>query len=135
MLYEYDLVVPANTLAASPASLEMPLSRGIITKIEAQFPAGCQGVVLVVVRRALHQVWPTNPDGQLKANAYVISTPEHYELLESPYQLQAYGWSPGTTYSHTITLRFTVLLPEVLRPVTRSDSIIERLGALVLGRR
>lgn len=135
MIYEYDLVVPANTLASAPATLEMPLSRGIVVQFSAQFPGGCHGAVVVVVRRALHQVWPSNPDGQLKADAHVIVSPEGYELLEPPFQLEAYGWSPGTTYQHTITLRFALQTPEQLQPTTRSDTIIDRLGALILGRR
>ena len=135
MIYEYDLVVPLNTLEASPASVEMKLCHGIVHKLEVTFPPGCHNAVKVVVRRALHQVWPTNPDGQLKANGYTISYPVWYELEEAPYILTAWAWSPGTTYSHTITIRLGIQRREILQPGQEERGIIKRLGALILGRR
>ena len=131
MVFEYDLVIPAATPALSPVSLEMPLARGIIHKVEAQFLYGCRGLVFVVVRRALHQVFPANPDGQLKAEGYVISFPTYYPLEEAPFKLEAYGWSPDTTYQHTVTLRFGIEPREVLEPARPELGFLRRLEQLI----
>lgn len=135
MIYEYDLVVPANTLAATPVSVDMKLSHGIVHKLEVSFPPGCNNAVKVVINRALHQVWPTNPDGQVKANGYTVSFPVWYELEEAPYVLTAWAWSPGTTYSHTVTIRMGIQRREVLHPPREEVGIIRKLGELILGRR
>lgn len=135
MLFEYDLVIPANTLATAPVQLEMPLARGIIHKVEAQFLYGCRGLVFVVVKRAIHQVFPANPDGQLKAEGYVISFPQYYPLEESPYKLEAYGWSPGTSYPHTVTLRFGIEPREVLEPARPELGFLAKLEGLIFGRK
>ena len=134
MIYEYNLTIPANTLAASPASLTLPLAPGIIHKFEVEFPAGCNKAVLVTLRRGLHQVFPTNPDGQLAANAYTISYPEYYSVEDKPHQLEAYGWSPDTTYSHTITIRIGVLPRDVLEPGRDAITFLGRLRGLLFGR-
>ena len=134
MIFELDLVVPANTLATAPVRLDMLLDHGIVHRVEVGFPFGCNGKVLVVIRRALHQVWPTNPEGRLKANGFTISFPAWEELLAEPYQLEAYGWSPGTTYAHTIQIRLGVLPLEVLQPGREQGGVIRRLGEPLLGR-
>ena len=134
MIYEYDLVVAADTKEASPASVEMELSHGIVHKLEVSFPGGCKNTVKVVINRALHQVWPTNPDGQIKANGFTVSFPVWYELEEAPYLLTAWAWAPGTTYSHTVTIRLGIQRREHLQLPREEMGIIRRLGALILGR-
>lgn len=134
MIYTYDLVVPANTLESAPVSQVMHLTAGVVHKLEVFFAAGCHHMVKVVIRDGLHQVWPTNPDAQLKANDHTISYPVWYDLAEAPYELVAYGWSPDTTYDHTITIRLGIDRREVLLPGERSAGILDRLGALIFGR-
>lgn len=134
MIYAYDLVVPANTLASAPVEQRMKLTAGIVHKLEVFFPAGLHHMVLVVIRDGLHQVWPTNPEHQLKANDYTISFPVWYELSEAPYELVAYGWSPGTTYAHTIIIRLGLERRETLHPAEPGRGLLQRLGQLISGR-
>lgn len=135
MIFEYDLVVPANTLELAPVSEELMLSHGIIHKLELAFPPGCHNAVKVILRRGLHQAFPLNPDGQFKGNAITLSYSTWYELEEAPYSLDVYAWSPGATYSHTITIRLGVERREILFPGGQALGIIERLGQLLFGRR
>lgn len=134
MLYSYDLTIPANTLASAPVKVDMPVGPGILHKLEVEFPPGCNKAVLVSIRRGLHQVYPTNPDGALKANAYTISTAEYYSVMEAPHQLEAYGWSPGTTYPHVITIRMGILPTEVLEPGREALTFLNRLRLLMFGK-
>jgi len=134
MIYEYDLAIPANTLATAPVSQEMPLARGIIHKIELSYPAGCNNMVLVALKRGLHQVSPLNTQGQHKSNFHTISFATWYEMLDLPYQLEAYGWSPGTTYSHTVTIRIGILPKEVLMPEDKATPILQKLNRWFFGR-
>ena len=133
MLYAYELVVPANTPESAPVSQVMKLTVGVVHKLEVFFPAGNLHLVKVVIMDGLHQVWPTNPDGQLKADNYTISYPVWYELTGEPYELTAYGWSPGTTYNHTITIRLGLDRREILLPGEASAGILQRLGKLIFG--
>ncbi len=135
MVFEYDLVIPADTKAADPVKLEMPLASGIIHKVECQFLFGCRGLVFVAIKRALHQVFPANPDGAFKAEGYVISFPCYYSLEESPYQLEAYGWSPGTTYQHIVTIRLGIEDRAVLEPPRPEVGFLSKLEQLIFGRK
>jgi len=135
MIYEYDLVIPANTPANAPIRLDMPLVKGVVHKLGIWFRAGCRGEVKVVIRRALNQVWPTNPDGQFKGDFFPIEGPVWYELDELPYKLEAYGWSPDTAYDHTVSIRLWIESKEILLPGQQAIGIIERLGRLIFGPR
>jgi len=116
VFYDFSFTVPANTTKASPYQEHIKLTHGIIHRVELGFPGGCAGEVHCVIKRGLHQVWPTNPDGSLNADKFTIVFNEFYPLLHRPYILTLQGWSPGTTYPHTIELRFGILPPEVLMP-------------------
>lgn len=109
MFYEYCLTIPANTLAIAPVNQEVELDHGRIVAVEVQFPRGCRGLVHVQVRRELHQLWPTNTDGDLAGEDARIGWVEDMEFTEEPYTLTLRGWSPGTEFEHTITFRFNVL--------------------------
>lgn len=135
MLYEYELTVPANTPASSPVRLDMPLARGIIHQVTIEYRAGARHEVFVVVRRALHQVSPANADGYHKSDFFPITYSTWEPLEEAPYKLEAYGWSPGTTYDHLVTIRIAVTPREVLQPPSEEAGIIKRLGTLIFGGR
>ena len=134
MIYEYDLTVPANTPAADPVSVDMALSPGIIHRLEVSWPAGCNNMVHIAVKRGLHQVWPTNPDGTLKGNMYTLSIPVWYELEDYPANLEAYGWSPGASYNHTVTIRLAIERREILQPADASLPILQKLSRWFFGR-
>lgn len=135
MIYEFDLAVPANTLASAPVALDMHLTHGIIHKVEVSFAFGCNNLVLVAINDALHQAFPSNPDGQLRGNGWTISMSTWYELEAAPYELTAKGWSPGTAYQHTITIRIGILPREILQPPAESAGFLRRLESLLFGGR
>ena len=135
MLFEYELTVPANTLAAAPVRLDMPLARGIVHQVTIDYRAGARHMVNVIIRRALHQVSPANPDGYHKSDFFPIAYNTFEPLEEAPFKLEAYGWSPGTTYDHTVTIRIAVSPREVLVPPNPEAGILSRLGQLIFGGR
>lgn len=133
MIFDYTLTIPANTPESAPEPLELPLTHGIIHKIAVIFQAGCRHQVSLVIKRGLHQVWPTNPDGALKGDFFPIEGPVWYELEDEPYVLEAYGWSPGTTYDHVVTIRLWIARREILIPPSESEGIISKLGKYFFG--
>lgn len=108
MFFEYSLAVEANTLKRSPATVDAILCVGTVSNVSVQFPAGCAGMVYVSIRRGGRQVWPGNPDDAISGEDAIIWWPEAYPLDELPYAFEVRAWSPGTTYDHTITVRFAV---------------------------
>lgn len=109
MFYEYALTIPANTPATALTESEVTLDVGRIVGVELQFPRGCVGLVHAAVRRELHQLWPTNPDGFITAEEARISWQEDLDFTEPPYTLTLVGYNEDDSFPHTVTFRFNLL--------------------------
>jgi len=108
MLFTNTLTVPANTPATSPASLDMTLAPGVVRRAWIEWKTGCAWRVHIRVMRELTQVLPVTPDESLNFDGYVFDCALNYEMVETPYELQIYGWSPGSIYAHTIRVMMEV---------------------------
>ena len=116
MYYDFSFTIPANTPRKTPEELDCKLTNGIIHRVEVAFPAGCAGLVFLAIRKGLHQVWPTNPDGAFNTDGYTIAFNEYYQLFSAPYKLTLEGWSLDDTYDHTLEVRIGILPAEILMP-------------------
>lgn len=106
MLYTHTLTVPANTAERSPLEETVKLTHGVITMVEVEFPPGCAGLVFAYILRSLHQVWPTNPDGQFRTDGRAIRWADYYEIFDEPLHLIVGAWSLDDSYAHDVIFRF-----------------------------
>lgn len=127
MFYDVSFEIPANTTKASPKKQDVKLTHGVIHRIEIGFPRGCAGLAHLGIRRGLHQVWPTNPQGSFNTDGYTIPINEYYELVTEPYILTLVGWNLDDTYPHTLEVRFGILSAKVLLP---QETFIEQFKKL-----
>lgn len=114
MIYSYSDIVPINTPITAKRRTVMKLCRGIVHKIEIQFPAGCAGVARCTINDALHQVWPTNGNSFFASDGYVIAFEENHEILTKPYTLDLWCWNISTAYTHEITVNIGILPKKAL---------------------
>lgn len=130
MFYEFDLTIPANTLASSPVESDAIMASGIINQVEVQLPSGLRGLVFTVAWRGQHQLWPSNPDGNIKGNDARIVWGEDYDLTEPPHMITLRGWSPDTSFPHVVTWRFQVT-PAPVREAEKKTKKPGLLSALI----
>ena len=109
MFYDFAISIPAGTLESSPVEEVLELNEGIIHRVEVEFYPGPRRYVWVKIFRHEHQLWPTNPDGSFKTDAYSIAFDEYYELKGEPLQLLVRGYSPDADYPHVVTIRIGIL--------------------------
>lgn len=109
MIYAFNISTPLNTTEANKKSTALRLGRGVIHKVEIDFPPGSQGTLHIAIRRGLNQVWPTNPADYFAADDRLISFPEYYELLWPPFRLVAETWNESLNNAHTVTIRIGLL--------------------------
>ena len=131
MFYNFAVVVTAGSTEANPTVETLKLTKGIIHRVEVEFPRGCKGYVSLKLYHQEHQVWPSNPPGAFKTDAYTVPIDEHYKLDSAPYSLKARGWAPSATYDHTITVRIGILSEEVLSPLTGLGAMFKKFFKLI----
>ena len=108
MFYSFDLTIPRLTTEADPATAVAEMNFGRIHRVEVQFPRGCYGLVHVRVLHALHPLWPSNPDGDLAGDGFVIVWDDEFDFVQEPPFLTLQGWNDDDTYPHVITFRFGI---------------------------
>ena len=113
MRYSFDLTIPADTPRDNPATSEVILSSGILTRAYVYFHEGCFNHVFVTVSEALFQIVPATGTNHLIGNGRLHDIPMNYPLKDSPYALTLKGWSPGTRYAHTINFYFDLQQDEL----------------------
>ena len=116
MYYDFAIVVETGNTADNPKEEILELTKGVIHRVEAEFPRGCRGYVYLELYDREHQVWPTNPEGAFNAEGYNIPIDEHYKLSSEPYALKAKAWGVDCSYPHTLTVRIGILPESVLLP-------------------
>jgi len=114
--YNFTLIIPADTRKDTPEEVEMKLVKGIIASGQLQFPAGCHGMVNIAIYDSKQQLYPANPPETYHGDDMRIPLVGIHELDKPPYKLKMKGWSPGTSYQHTIQLAISVLPAEVVSP-------------------
>lgn len=113
MYYDFSFTIPANTARASPYTEDVKLTHGIINRVEVGFPRGCAGLAHLQLRRSLHQLWPTNPQGSFNTDGYTIAFNEDQDFYTEPYILTLVGWNLDDTYDHTLEVRIGIIAPRV----------------------
>lgn len=131
MLYVKALTIPANTAASSPTQEELKLTDGVITRVEVEFPAGCAGLAHSYARLGVHQVFPTNPDGDLCSDDHVIAWSDYEDMGAEPRELVICGWNLDETYAHTVTWRIELTNRSIAERLGSADTLIERIARLL----
>ena len=109
MLYEHDITVTAGTAETAKIKTSKKLCNGVIHRLGVYMPPGCSNMVKCSIHAGLHQIFPTNPDGCIKADGYEVTGTVFEYLNTEPYTVDIYTWSPDTAHNHTITVRLWIL--------------------------
>lgn len=131
MFYAWDVTIPANKSASSPTEQTLKLTAGVITHVGVKFPAGCHGMVRVRLLHQTSQLVPLSRGEWVTGDDEEAETESYFELWTAPYSLRFHGCSPGTTYSHTVTVRVTVLpkaVASMLPLLEILSKLMHRLG-------
>lgn len=131
MFWAYDITVSAGTTATAPKTQILKISKGVITKIDVKFPAGCHGLVKVRLFKSEFQLVPLSKGEWVTGDDETVPTEGYYELETSPAELKFVGCSPGTSYDHVVTVRVTVLpkqIASMLPVVDLLTRLLQRMG-------
>ena len=126
MIYEKSLAIPKSTPASSPTTGTIPVHPGVLKQVDIDFPAGCVGLVHIVIRYRERQVFPANPDSSFTGDDVHLVFPEDMDLTDVPYEFTVHGWNEDDTYAHTPIVRMQII------PHDRGVGAV--LSMLVVGR-
>lgn len=131
MFWAWDITVTAGTTATDPKTQILKISKGVITRVDVKFPAGCHGLVKVRLFKSEFQLVPLSKGEWVTGDDESVPTEGYYDLETSPAQLKFVGCSPGTSHDHTVTVRVTVLpkqIASMLPVIDLLTRLLQRMG-------
>jgi len=111
MLHSWTLTAPPKTAEEDAIKTVLLLPYGIINQISIFVPFGALGYGHIRICRALHQIIPYNPGGDIPGHWAAYVFPEFLYLKEPPRQLEAYMWNTSDRWTHKAYLHINVLPP------------------------
>jgi hypothetical protein len=126
MYFCWDITIPANTLEKLPLRQYLRITKGVITKVDVKFPAGCHKMVKTRLYRHEQQAIPLTRDEWVTGDDEAVPTEIYIDLNAYPYQLKLVACSPDTDYDHTITVRIQVL-PSFAAGFAQITNLVQKL--------
>jgi len=111
--YRGSVDVEAGQAASDPATAEVEICRGVITKFYRLFPPGCAGTVHLQVYHQTRQVFPTTPGQSYLGDDSENLGDSSVQIDEPPFVLELRAWAPDASYDHVIYCEFYIERPRV----------------------
>jgi len=116
MIYSVTITTPKNTAETSPLITTIPVVKGVIHKLECDFPPGNQFLHRLRIRREGAFIFPSNASEYFTADGKVISFREHWPIVDEPFSLNVLTWNLDETYDHTVIVRLGLLRKNIITP-------------------
>lgn len=111
----------------------MPCHWGTIKKATISFPDGCHGVCHVHIDAGLHQIYPTNPEGDYALDGFTLVIEDPFKIADGVKKLQLRGYNKGI-YEHEIKVTFTIEVDYIPNVVEEAILGIYNLLKRIFGR-
>ena len=131
--YSYEKTFKAGTSEDDQEELEMKCHWGVLFDVTISWRSGTDRQCHVHIDESIHQIYPTNPEGNYAYDGYTLSIRDEYELLPGTRKIYLRGWNTGS-HPHTIAVAFRIRMPARL---TKTEELLDRLLGLfelVIGR-
>ena len=125
MIFDIDVLTPANTPSTDPVRTVLPVVLGKITDAGVFMPPGSNGLAHLKILIGLYQLFPSNQEGDFSASGFMFQWAEDYDIDVDPAELVLLTWNDDTTYDHTITFRV------VMQPAAGTPSASATIASLM----
>ncbi len=121
MFYSFPITITAGNTVDNKATIEMPMSAGVIHQVDILFPDSANHNVRIQVFDASFQLWPSNRAGTIRGDASVISFRDFYELRSVNNTLSGVGWWEDEETALDIWVQIGVLPRSILQPFSLAE--------------
>lgn len=112
MIYSATITLQPGTTAENAVKTLLEINKGLIWRIEVEFPAGCCGLVHLQIFDSSYQVFPATPGESLRGENVIVGYDDLYLKNAAPYELTLRAWNDDEVYEHTIQVRIGMATTE-----------------------
>jgi len=130
VLFQAEILTPANTPASRPIKTRLAVYPGITGRTWVGFPPGPKGLAHMQIWHSGWQVWPWTPGTSFHWDNHIFTFQDRYPITVEPLEFVVKTWNLDDSYPHALTFMVTVEPappPEEVRELHRT---LEALGLL-----
>ena len=105
MIYQHSYTYPANGSFSTRVKTSLSLDKGLVYRIEIDFPPGSCGLLKLRIMKNTRQLWPFPPGEWFRGERTLISFDETHFIRSSPYEVVIEGYNEDTYYDHLGIIR------------------------------
>ncbi|GAH21450.1 unnamed protein product, partial [marine sediment metagenome] len=88
------------------------VGKGLVWRIEVEFPPGCAGLAHLRISDGLYQVFPATPGETFASDGTVIGFDDLYLKNSAPYEFVITAWNEDEAWTHTLQVRVAMASSE-----------------------
>jgi len=113
LIYSANIITSSGQTALDPKRTILKLTKGLIYKVEIDFPSGSAGLAGVMVCDGSYQVWPSSKGEWFTGDSSNIVFEDMYIKETDPFEFVIYSYNTDDTYDHLINIRIGLVSKEV----------------------
>lgn len=112
MIFCKSITAAVGRDASNPVIEDLIIAKGLIYRVEFDFPPGCCGLLNVRLFDGSYQVYPTSRDDSFHGDAAVIAFDDCYLKDTPPWIFRCVVWNNDDTWEHTVQIRVGIASSE-----------------------
>lgn len=128
MFYVFSYTPSAEDTEASPHSMDLHLTAGVIHQVDVLFQSGCGHEEFVQIFDGNLQLWPSNRGEKMRGDSTVVSFREFYELDPGDTRLKAKFWTTLDADFKEVIIQIGILPKAVLQPLSFDELLRAATG-------
>lgn len=113
MIYQKTISTIITDYATTPKRTILEVCKGLVYKVEIDFPTGPASLLKVQIYDGSHQVWPSTPGEFFHSDGFCISFDDTLLKLAAPFQYNIYTWNECESWPHSVTVRIGMVSNEI----------------------
>lgn len=97
----------------SPLHTALRVTKGLVYKVEFDFPPGSAGLLGCAIFDGSFQLWPSNVGQWFTGDSIVIGFDDVYLKESAPYQFHIYTYNDDDTYEHLVNVRIGLVSKDI----------------------
>ena len=108
MIYTASITTQENTAEADAKRTVLRVGKGLVWRIEVEFPPGCSGLAHLFITDGKYQVFPATPGESFASDGNVIGFDDLYLKNIPPYEFVITTWNDDQANPHTLQVRLAM---------------------------
>jgi len=113
VIYSAHITTIKETLITAPKPSDLVITKGLVYKVEVEFPTGSAGLMGVIICDGGFQLWPSNLGQWFTGDGSLISFDDVYLKESAPFKFRIFTYNEDTVYPHSVNIRIGLVSKEI----------------------